>query len=149
MKTRSPAAELFSQVAVKILFLNGLLEASGDALSKKSNQTSARWRVLACLQQQSRTVAAIGRSLGCTRQSVQRLSNLLVAEKTARFRKNPDDARADLLEITATGRTALSSIQRQQVIWAERHAAALGVRQLTALLDGLTALSTTLTKEHP
>src|SRR6202020_1283411 len=56
------------------------------------------------------TVPQIARVLGVTRQNVQRIADLLVAEGAAEYRDNPDHRASPHLILTNGGRTALERI---------------------------------------
>ena len=45
--SRTPAGDALSELVVQVFRLNGVLAATGDALAEPVGQTSARWRVLA------------------------------------------------------------------------------------------------------
>src|SRR5689334_25322427 len=82
---RTAAGDAFSALVARIFRLNGQLAAAGDALSRPAGQTSARWQVLAMLEDEPATVAAIARVLGLARQSVQRIADLLEADGLIAF----------------------------------------------------------------
>jgi DNA-binding MarR family transcriptional regulator len=135
---RTPAGDAFSQLAVRILRVAGLLTAAGDALAAPAGQSSARWQVLAAAENGPATVAQIARMLGLARQSVQRVADLLADEGLAAYRPNPEHQRAMLLELTARGRSVLVAIQRAQRGWADRLGAAVAeadLRRAAAVLD--------------
>lgn len=139
---RSPAGDAFSQLAVRILRLAGLLGAAGDQLAAPAGQSSARWQVLAAAENGPATVAHIARMLGLARQSVQRVADLLADEGLTAYRANPEHQRAMLLELTPRGRTVLAAIQRAQRGWADRLGAAVGeadLRRAAAVLDKVSA----------
>lgn len=141
-KRRTPAGDAFSRVAFEILRLGGLLTAAGDALAAPSGQSTARWQVLAAVEEAPATVAAIARALGLARQSVQRVADLLAEEELAVYRDNPEHARAMLLELTARGRSVLAAIQRAQRAWADRLGAEIGeadLRRTAAVLERIGA----------
>lgn len=129
---RTPAGDAVSVFAVQVLRLAGMLIDAGDALAKPAGQTSARWRVLAAVEEELSTVATIARALGQARQSVQRVADLLANDGLAEFDDNPDDRRAMLLRLTPRGRTTLRTIQAAQRGWADALGAALGERDLRA-----------------
>jgi DNA-binding MarR family transcriptional regulator len=129
---RTPAGDAFSVLAITVLRLAGHLTAIGDALAKPAGQTSARWQVLATVEDEPMTVAAIARSLGLARQSVQRVADLLDGDGLAVYVDNPDDRRAMLLQLTPRGRSALRTIQAAQRGWADALGAELGERELRA-----------------
>jgi DNA-binding MarR family transcriptional regulator len=127
---------------VRVLRLGALLGTVGDALAKPAGQTSARWQVLAAIEREPATVANVARLLGLARQSVQRVADVLEKDGLAAYDENPLDLRADLLRLTARGRSALSAIQEAQRAWADDLGARIGQGRLqnaTELLDRVTA----------
>src|SRR6476660_628987 len=85
---RTAAGEAFSGLVIRVLRLNGLLTAAGDALARPAGQTSARWQVLAMVERGAYTVAETARTLGLARQSVQRVADLLEADGLIAFNDN-------------------------------------------------------------
>lgn len=137
-----------SAVAVQVLRLAGLLLEAGDALAAPSGQTSARWRVLAAVEDAPATVATVARALGQARQSVQRVADLLAAEGLAAYDDNPGDRRAMLLRLTARGRATLGAIQEAQRGWADALGATVGARELAAANATLSRLTDALTGDR-
>lgn len=117
-RVRTPAGDAISLLAFQILRLSADIASAGDELAKPSGQTSARWQVLAAADHEPSTVADIARALGLTRQSVQRVADLLAAEKLMKYEENPEHQRAKLVKLTSAGATALQSIQTAQIEWA-------------------------------
>src|SRR5918996_6669403 len=76
--SRTPAGDAFSELVVQVFQLDGLLAATGDALARPTGHTSARWRVLAAVEDAPSTVSHIARLWGLARQSVQRVAEPLV-----------------------------------------------------------------------
>jgi DNA-binding MarR family transcriptional regulator len=144
---RTPAGNAFSTLAMLVLRLAGHLTAAGDALAEPAGQTSARWQVLATIEDAPATVATIARALGLTRQSVQRVADLLEGEGLAVYVDNPDDRRAMLLRLTARGRSTLRAIQAAQRSWADALGAELGERRLRAASATLTRMMDALTQQ--
>jgi DNA-binding MarR family transcriptional regulator len=132
VKDRGPAADAFSALVVQVLKLAGALEEAGNELSRPAGQSSARWQVLAAVEEQPLSVAAVARALAHTRQSVQRVADLLVADDLARYTPNPAHRRAKLLELTPAGLAALRTIQAAQAAWAVRVAEGLRPAELDA-----------------
>src|ERR1700692_2536075 len=81
---RAAEGDAFATLAITVLRLAGHLTAAGDALTKPVGQTSARWQVLAAAGHAKMSVAEIARTLGITRQGVQRIADLLEADGLAR-----------------------------------------------------------------
>ncbi|HZS37261.1 MAG TPA: MarR family winged helix-turn-helix transcriptional regulator [Polyangia bacterium] len=109
-----------------VLRIHGLLTAAGDALAEPAGQTSARWQVLASIEEAPKTVVHIARVLGLARQSVQRVADLLEADGLAVYEENPDHLRAKLLRLAPRGLDALRAIQAAQRGWANQLGAQLG-----------------------
>jgi DNA-binding MarR family transcriptional regulator len=136
--TRTAAGDAFSAFATLVLRLNGRLVAAGDALTAPAGQTSARWMVLGSIKSESRSVAHIARVLCLTRQSVQRVADLLEADGLAEYEENPNHLRAKLLRVTPQGLAALRVIQSAQRVWANDVGGRLGegdLRQASAVLE--------------
>lgn len=135
--SRSPAGDAFSGFVIAVLRLAGLLGTAGDALAKPAGQTSARWQVLAAIETGPSTVAQIARGIGLARQSVQRVADLLERDGLSAYEENPADLRAEVLRLTARGRSALTTIQDAQRSWADEIGTRIGehrLRRATALL---------------
>lgn len=136
--SRTSAGDAFSMLVVQIFRLNGLLLSAGDALAEPAGQTSARWRVLAAVEEKPASVAQIARRWGFARQSVQRVADVLVHDGLAVYEENPNHRRAQLLVLTPEGRTALRRIQSAQSAWANALGEEIGeaeLREASAILD--------------
>ena len=133
-----------SRLTVLVFRLNGMLTAAGDALAQPVGQTTARWRVLAAVEQESMTVAQIARAWSLARQSVQRVADLLEHDGLVSYEANPAHRRASLLRLTPEGRAALGRIQAAQGEWADAVGREIGIddlatanRILARLLDAV------------
>lgn len=144
---RTAAGDALSALIVQVFRLSGLLSVAGDALAKPAGQTSARWQVLAAAEHEPATVAQMARALELTRQSVQRVANILVAEGFAGFEANPQDKRADLFTLTKAGQMALKEIQIRQRVWADTLGAAVGEDDLSRALEILERVAEALSRE--
>jgi DNA-binding MarR family transcriptional regulator len=82
--------------------------------------------------------------MGITRQSVQRIADLLVAKGLAEYRTNPAHRRAKLVAVTESGHEAMRRITPQHAEMAERLAARLGAERLNDIVDALLDLSAAL-----
>jgi len=144
--SRTPAGDAFSELVVQIFRLEGILDTAGDELAKPAGQTTARWRVLAAVEEKPLTVSQIARAWGLARQSVQRVADVLVREGFASYEENPGHRRAQLLRLTPPGRRTLHKIQAAQRSWANVLGAEIGEEQLrqgssalARVLEALTA----------
>jgi DNA-binding MarR family transcriptional regulator len=134
---RTPAGDAFSDVVVRLIRLQGFLTAAGDALARPAGQTSARWQVLAAIEDEPRSVATIAHLLMLARQSVQRVADILESEGLVAYEANPRHRRAKLVRLTPKGRKTLARIQDAQRTWADALGAELGVHDLTRLRNYL------------
>src|SRR3954447_985358 len=115
---RTAAGDAMSELVVHVFRLDGLLTAAGDAMAAPAGQTSARWRVLAAIEDAPLTVPQVARAWWLSRQSVQRVANELADEGLAAYEDNPGHRRSKLLRITPTGASALRAIREAQRAWA-------------------------------
>ncbi len=140
VKKRGPAGDAYSALVVQVLKLAGALETVGNALARPAGQSSARWQVLAAVEDGPLSVASIARALAHTRQSVQRVADVLVADRLAHYVPNPAHRRAKLLELTPAGLGALRAIQAAQAEWAQQMAEGLRPMELQAARETLVGL---------
>ncbi|MFH8344696.1 MarR family winged helix-turn-helix transcriptional regulator [Streptomyces sp. NPDC018045] len=121
-----PAPELLSRTALGVFRLNGQVLAVSERLARPAGLTTARRQVLGAVAGGPLPVAGIARALGITRQSVQRVADLVVAEGLAEYRPNPAHRRAKLLALTDDGLTALHRITPDHGAFAAELAGQLG-----------------------
>jgi DNA-binding MarR family transcriptional regulator len=133
--------ELLSATAKTVFRLNGQLLTIGEALSRPVGLTAAWWQVLAAVLDEPLSVADVARSVGVTRQSVQRIADLLVESGLAQYQPNPAHRRAKLLSPTPEGRDAVRRIAPAHAELAEKLVDKIGHDQLAQILDGLEQLS--------
>ncbi|MTE14868.1 MarR family winged helix-turn-helix transcriptional regulator [Nocardia aurantiaca] len=138
------AQDLFATAAVTSFKLNGQFLAIAEKLAKPSGITVAWWQVLGAILHKPLPVAGIAREMGITRQSVQRIADLLADKGFVEYRPNPVHRRAKLVAITESGHAAVREIDPQHAAMAERLVAHLGVDELARIVDALTTLSATL-----
>jgi DNA-binding MarR family transcriptional regulator len=141
--------ELLSRAALTAFRLNGQFLGLAEQLARPVGLTAARWQVLGAVLREPLTVAGIARAMGITRQSVQRLADLLEAEGLAEYVPNPSHRRAKLLRPTEAGYAAVRAIDPAHAVAARRLAAELGPEQLARAVDALAALSGALDEMEP
>lgn len=129
---RTGAGAALTELVLELFRVNGRLLAAGDVLTSAFGQTSARWQVLGALMDGPRTVSAAARSMGLTRQSVQRLADLLVEDGLCAYLPNPEHRRAPLLAYTARGEAIMRSIDKAQARWANDLSAGIKSVELKA-----------------
>ncbi|MFI6171475.1 MarR family winged helix-turn-helix transcriptional regulator [Nocardia sp. NPDC051052] len=136
--------ELFATAAITSFRLNGQFLAIAEELARPAGLTAAWWQVLGAVLTEPLPVAGIARDMGITRQSVQRIADLLVDKGLAEYRRNPAHRRAKLVAVTDAGLAAVRRINPQHAVVAARLLDELGYERFAAAVDALTALSTAL-----
>ncbi|MFJ7258830.1 MarR family winged helix-turn-helix transcriptional regulator [Streptomyces globosus] len=134
--------ELLSAAALGVFGLNGRFLALSEELARPAGLTAARWQVLGAVLREPLPVAGIARAMGITRQSVQRVADLLAAQGLAEYVPNPAHRRAKLLRPTREGRAAVARIGPAHAAAATALAEHLGdeaFREVVAALDRLAA----------
>jgi DNA-binding MarR family transcriptional regulator len=139
-----PEQQLMSGAAKNVFRLNGQFLTIGEALARPAGLTAAWWQVLSSVLDEPLSVADIARTVGVTRQSVQRIADLLVERGLAEYRPNPAHRRAKLLCPTDAGRAAVRRIGPAHAALARELAEKMGHEQLQRIVDDLTDLSRAL-----
>ena len=145
-RSRGPTEDqqLLSGIAKTVFRLNGQLLSVAEDLARPAGLTAAWWQVLATVLREPLSVADIARSIGNSRQSVQRVADLLVDAGLAEYQANPAHRRAKLLAPADRGRSAVSAIAPAHAGLARRLRMERGEEELRWLLTALTALSAAL-----
>lgn len=128
----SPGGAVLTELVLEIFRLNGRLLAAGDRLVADVGLTSARWQVLGAIHaaQEPQNVSWLARSMGLTRQAVQRIVNDLVSEGLVALKENPAHRRAYLVVMTRKGSAAYSGADRRQIPWSNALAKGLDRAEL-------------------
>ncbi|MEU9463671.1 MarR family transcriptional regulator [Streptomyces sp. NPDC048312] len=143
--------DALSRTALGVFRLNGQFLAISEELTQPAGLTAAWWQVLGAVLAEPLPVSGIARAMGITRQSVQRIADLLVGKGLAEYVPNPAHRRAKLLRPTEKGRAAVSRIGPGHAEFAARLAEELGeeefaetVRVLERLSAAMEALGTSM-----
>lgn len=136
--------DLLSRSALGVFRLNGQFLGVAEELARPSGLTAAWWQVLGAVLGEPLPVSGIARVMGITRQSVQRIADLLVDKGLAEYRPNPAHRRAKLLAPTDEGRAAISRIDPGHAAFADRLAQAMGEAELADAVRVLERLSKVL-----
>ncbi|WP_151485107.1 MarR family winged helix-turn-helix transcriptional regulator [Streptomyces albicerus] len=140
--------DLFSRSALAAFRLNGQFLGVAEELAKPAGLTAAWWQVLGAVLKEPLPVSGIARVMGITRQSVQRIADLLVIRGLAEYVPNPAHRRAKLLRPTEDGRAAIQKIIPGHAAFADRLAETLGEAELAEtarVLERLIGAMETLT----
>lgn len=129
--------------------LNGRLLATGDKLVKPLGLSSARWQVLGAIHyaESPQTVAGLARSMGLTRQGVQRITNELEKERLVSFEVNPNHRRAKLVVFTDQGKKVYNAADREQIDWVNALSRHLSTKDIKCALRVMESLRSKLEEE--
>ena len=139
----SEAGEVLTALIVPVIRLGASFSRAGETIAAAGGQTLARWLVLETVGEAPVTVAQIARELGYTRQSVQRVADLLELDGLTQYAVNPAHQRSQFVRITRLGRKTLATIQSSQRDWADRVGTEIGeadLRQATSVVENLTRI---------
>lgn len=136
--------ELFSTAAITSFRLNGQFLAIAEDLARPAGLTAAWWQVLGAVLREPLPVAGIARAMGITRQSVQRIADLLVDKGLAEYRPNPAHKRAKLVAVTDAGLAAVRRIDPRHAVVSHRVAERLGPEDFAHVVGALVRLSAVL-----
>ncbi|MGI9424539.1 MAG: MarR family winged helix-turn-helix transcriptional regulator, partial [Hyphomicrobiaceae bacterium] len=119
---------------------------AGDRLTAPLGLTSARWQILGAIEGEGRpiTVAQIGRRMGLSRQSVQRVVNDLERDGFVSFEDNPDHKRAKFVVLTEMCIEKLHKLDGIQARWVNELADGLSdtaLRRAAKLMTDIRARS--------
>ena len=144
MRADPDAQRLLSGAALTAFKLNGRFLDVAEDLARPAGISAAWWQVLGAVLSGPLSVAGIAREMGITRQSVQRIADLLVERGLVEYRDNPAHRRAKLVAPTQQGRAAIAEIAPGHAAFARRLVKAMGRDELTNALAGMTKLCDTL-----
>ncbi|MGK9271257.1 MarR family winged helix-turn-helix transcriptional regulator [Williamsia muralis] len=136
--------DLLSDSALTTFRLNGQFMAVAEQLAEPAGLTATRWQVLGAILGEPLTVSDIARTMGITRQSVQRTADVLAAQGLVAYHDNPAHRRAKLVAGTDAGRDAVHRINPGHAALAAQLCGHLGVERWEAALAGLRDLSEAL-----
>ena len=129
----SPAGRALTHLILDIFRLNGSLLAAGNELTRDLGLSNARWQVMGALAEGPLPAAQIARNMGLTRQSVQRLVDVLAEQGLVTFSENPYHQRAQLVSLTERGEHRLQEITRRQVQWVNALAQGIAAEEVQAV----------------
>jgi len=142
---RTQKGEMFTEIALETFKLSGLLSNEGDKLSHGQGISSARWKILGALTLYGNqlTVSQIAKNMGQTRQSVQRLVDVMTNDGVLKLIDNPNHKRAKLVSITSKGEAIYENMEKIQIPWANEKSENISLKNLQLTLKTLQSLSET------
>ena len=137
---------LLTEIILETFKLNGLLVAAGDRLTKELGITSARWKILGALSYNDdpMTVPEIAKTMGQSRQAVQRLANEMIQDGLLETLDNPRHQRAKLLRLTAKGQATFLKVMDKQIPWVNSIAEEVKHEELASVTSTLKRLNSYL-----
>src|SRR5215472_12318015 len=135
------AGAVLTELIIPVIRLEAHFSRAGESIAATAGQTLARWLALEMVADGPATVAQIAKRLDLTRQSVQRIADLLEQDGLTEYVDNPAHRTSKLVRLTARGRRTLDSIQAAQRAWSNRVGATIGadnLRQAAGVVDRLT-----------
>ena len=129
----------FTNIVLEIFKLNGLLITEGDQLTKEFGLSSARWKVLGALVYSDLplTVPQIAHSMGQTRQSVQRLTDIMEKAGMLLYQNNPRHKKAKLVSLTEKGKEIFKELEKKQIPWSNSNSADIDIQEMKITLSVL------------
>lgn len=133
-EAHSPVGLIFVDLIDEVMRLNGRLIAATKFNTQVAGLRPPHWIILSAIvcAVEPPTVPRIGRALGHSRQSVQRVADHLVQEGFAEWIPNPDHARANRLVATDKGLETYAHTDRESAIWADRVVSDIDMGELGA-----------------
>lgn len=150
MNDSTDEARALGGLIFETLRLAGRLTLAGDALMAGIGLTSARWQIMGVIAYlpSPRTVSALSRTMGQSRQAVQRIVNDLNAAGLVELLPNPAHKRAPLIALSDKGRALYAQAEARRVPWTETLAAEIGDHDLKAAQTALAALRRALERRE-
>lgn len=149
MTRHTAGGNALTELILEVFRLNGLLLATGDDLVGKLGLTSARWQVLGAiaLTDEPQSVAGLARSMGLSRQGVQRIVNDMHVEGFVALKPNPKHRRAQLVVLTPKGHAAFEAAAEVQTPWVNGLASGLSVSEIESAVSLSKALRARLSNK--
>lgn len=146
MIEQTPQGQLFTELAIEVFRVNGLLLEAGDQIAQPVGLTSARWQVLGVVEHGPISVAHVARNMGLTRQSVQQTADGLEEDGFIQYIENPYHRRSKLMQLTPKGEKALAEIDQRRIAWANVLAGNLASEEMDAAIQLLKQMQEALAK---
>ena len=140
MAKHTPAGAVLTDLIIPVIQLEAQFSRAGEAIAATAGQTLARWLTLEMVAGEPATVAQVARSLGLTRQSIQRIADLLEEDGLTEYVDNPRHQTSKLVRLSRRGRQTLNEIQAAQRQWSNEVGARIGeanLRHASRVVDQL------------
>jgi DNA-binding MarR family transcriptional regulator len=150
-KSASDELTLVRELSIGVFALNGALVETGNRLVRHAGLTTAWWQVLGALGYAPAPlpVASIARDMGLSRQSVQRVVDLLIDRGLVRLEDNPHHKRARLVVLTTNGQAALAAAEEASTPISRLALERIGADRIVAAIRTLADVNALLTEASP
>lgn len=150
MDPNSHSPSIVRDLVIAIFALNGRLIETGNQLVLHAGLTTAWWQVLGAVGYSPAPlpVAHVARNMGLSRQSVQRIVDLLAARDMVRYMANPHHQRAKLVALTAVGRAALDAAEAAEEPLNRALLKQIDARRIVAAVEVLTEMNTLMARSE-
>src|SRR5207247_3190927 len=139
--SHTAAGAILTDLIIPVIRLEAHFSRAGEAIAAAAGQTLARWLTLEMVADEPATVAQVARKLDLSRQSVQRIADLLEQDGLNEYVDNPAHQTPKLVRLTPQGRRTLRTIQAAQREWANQVGARIGevnLRHASRVVEQLT-----------
>ncbi|WP_433269790.1 MarR family winged helix-turn-helix transcriptional regulator [Actinosynnema sp. CS-041913] len=147
VEPRTEAGDVLTEVIMRTFRLYGGFLEAAEGMTKPVGLTAAWWQVLGAVLREPLSVSGIAREMSLTRQSVQRIADLLVAKGLAEYLPNPAHRRAKLFRPTKAGYQAVRGLAEAQHAFTNRVSAGIGLDELRTTLSVMDKLIAALDAE--
>ncbi|MEV8439314.1 helix-turn-helix domain-containing protein [Actinosynnema sp. NPDC051121] len=148
VEPRTEAGDVLTEVIMRTFRLYGGFLEAAEVMTKPVGLTAAWWQVLGAVLREPLPVSGIAREMSLTRQSVQRIADLLVAKGLAEYLPNPAHKRAKLFRPTPAGYDAVSRLSQAQHAFTNRISAQMDLTDLRTALHVMDRLVAALEAEE-
>jgi len=140
---RHENAEVFKEVILEIFKLHGQLNTLGDALTQEFGLSSARWKVLGAifLAKSSQTVPQIAKTMGQSRQAIQKIVTAMHKNGFLTLEENPHHKTAKRISLTRKGKEVFLQLEEKQIAWSNSCSEDLDNEKLQATIEILKEIS--------
>ena len=140
---RHKNAELFKEIILEIFRLHGLLNTVGDELTQEFGLSSARWKVLGAifLAECSQTVPQIAKTMGQSRQAIQKIVTAMHKDGFLTLEENPKHKTAKLISLTQKGKEVFLQLDEKQIAWSNSCSENLDNNKLQSTIEILKEIS--------
>ena len=140
---RHENAKLFKEVILEIFKLHGQLNNVGDKLTQEFGLSSARWKVLGAifLAECSQTIPQIAKSMGQSRQAIQKIVTAMHKDGFLTLEENPHHKTAKLISLTKKGKEVFLQLDEKQIAWSNSYSENLDRDNLQSTIEILKKIS--------